>query len=433
MPSKLSARSVASLTAEEKFVPGRHTDGDGLHLHVRPNGVAAWVLRYRLHDRQRDYGLGSYPAISLAEARALARDAKSLVAQGIDPATHRREAKAQAILEASGERTFQAIAEQMISAKKSQWKSEKHAAQWTSTLKQHVYPQIGDTPIAKVNTEALLRVLRPIWVKTPETASRLRGRIEAVLDFARARGWRSGENPARWRGHLAEVLPAPRKVSPVTHRPSLPWQQVPDFVTALGRHNGMAALALEFAILTAARTGEVLGMTWREIDVEARVWTVPAPRMKAGRVHRVPLSDGALGILAKVLPLAPAGPKQRDAFVFPSLRSGRPLSDMALSMLVRGMSLDGLDPNELPRWQDVENRPVVPHGFRASFRGWTRAHGWPDHLGELALAHVDKDKVRAAYARDDLLEERREMMVAWGEYGTSGRKIVLTDPSTLTT
>jgi integrase len=418
MPSKLSARSVASLTAEDKFVPGRHTDGDGLHLHVRPNGVAAWVLRYRLHDRQRDYGLGSYPAIGLAEARALARDAKTLVAQGVDPATHRREAKAQAILEASAERSFRAIAEQMISAKKSQWKSEKHAAQWTSTLTQHIYPQIGDTPIAKVDTEALLRVLRPIWTKTPETASRLRGRIEAVLDFARARGWRSGENPARWRGHLAEVLPAPRKVSPVTHRPSLPWQQVPDFLTALGRHSGMAALSLKFAILTAARTGEVLGMKWREIDLEARIWTVPARRMKAGRLHRVPLSDGAIEILAKVLPLAPTGQKQKDALVFPGQRAGRPLSDMALSMLVRGMSLDGLGPNELPRWRDAENRPVVPHGFRTSFRGWTRAHGWPDHLGELALAHVDKDKVRAAYARDDLLEERREMMVAWALFCT---------------
>jgi integrase len=416
MPGKLSARAVASLTAQGKPLPGRHTDGDGLHLHVRPNGVAAWVLRYRLHDRQRDYGLGSYPAIGLADARTLAREAKQLVMQGIDPAAQRREAKAQAMIEASAERSFRAIAAEMIKAKASEWRSEKHAAQWTSTLTQHAFPKIGDTPIAKVDTDAVLRVLRPIWSKTPETASRLRGRIEAVLDFARARGWRNGENPARWRGHLAEVLPAPRKVSPVTHRPSLPWQQVPDFITELDRHSGMAALALKFAILTAARTGEVLGMEWSEVDLQTRIWTVPARRMKAGRLHRVPLSDGAIEILAKLLPLAPTGRKQKDALVFPGQREGRPLSDMSLSMLIRGMSLDGLAPDELPRWRDAENRPIVPHGFRASFRGWTRANGWQDHLGELALAHVDKDKVRAAYARDDLLEERREMMVDWSVF-----------------
>jgi len=425
MPGKLSARAVASLTAQGKPVPGRHTDGDGLHLHVRPNGVAAWVLRYRLHDRQRDYGLGSYPAIGLADARTLAREAKQLVMQGLDPAAQRREAKAQAMIEASAERSFRAIAAEMIKAKASEWRSEKHAAQWTSTLTQHAFPKIGDTPIAKVDTDAVLRVLRPIWSKTPETASRLRGRIEAVLDFARARGWRNGENPARWRGHLAEVLPAPRKVSPVTHRPSLPWQQMPELLTELRKHNGMTAFALEFAILTAARTGEVRGMIWGEIDWEAAIWTIPARRMKGGKLHRVPLSANACAVLEKVKPLAPVGHRQRNALVFPGQREGRPLSDMSLSMLVRGMSLDGLAQDELPRWRDAENRPIVPHGFRASFRGWTRAHGWQDHLGELALAHVDKDKVRAAYARDDLLEERREMMVAWGEYCAPHRKQAL--------
>lgn len=415
MPGKLTARSVVALTLEGRHQPGRHTDGDGLHLHVRPDGAAGWVLRYRLHGRQRDLGLGGYPEVGLARARELARDARALVAKGLDPSLERKRQRDAAQEEASSERSFRAVAEALIASRQSAWRSPKHAAQWTATLKARAYPQLGALPVSRIDTEAVLRVLRPIWTKTPETASRLRGRIEAVLDFARARGWRTGENPARWRGHLAELLPAPRKVAGVTHQPSLPWQQLPEFMKALEARDGMAALAIRFLILTAARSGEVREMRWGEVSFAERVWTVPAERMKARRLHRVPLSAAAIALLEKLRPLASEGTAERDSFVFPSARARRPLSDMALSMLVRGMALDGLPEGALPRWRDADGRAVVPHGFRTSFRAWTRAQGWPDHLGEIALAHVDKDKVRAAYARDDLLEERRAMMERWGD------------------
>jgi integrase len=416
MPGKLTARTLSALTLEGRQKPGRHTDGDGLHLHVRADGTSGWVLRYRLHGKQRDLGLGGYPDVGLARARELAREARGLVAQGVDPSVQRRLKRQAAADEASRARSFRAVAEALIETRRTGWRNPKHAAQWAATLTTHAYPQLGALPVSQIGTEAVLRVLRPIWTRTPETASRLRGRIEAVLDFARARGWRAGENPARWRGHLAELLSPPRKVAAVSHQPALAWQEVPAFLKALEARDGMAALALRFLILTAARSGEVREMRWSEVDWDARVWTIPAERMKARRLHRVPLSDAALGVLEAVRPLTPAGPAGRGAHVFPGGRAGRPLSDMALSMLVRGMALDGLPEGVPPRWRDADGRAVVPHGFRTSFRAWTRAQGWPDHLGEIALAHVDKDKVRAAYARDDLLEERRTMMEAWEQW-----------------
>jgi integrase len=385
MAGKLTARTVTSLTAKDGHTPGRHTDGDGLHLHIRADGAAAWVLRFRLHEKQRDMGLGGYPAIGLAEARQLARDAKSLVLKGVDPTRERRQARVEAAEAASGERSFRSTAEAMIEARRDGWRNAKHAAQWTSTLTRHVYPTFGSMPVAQVDTDAVLRVLRPIWSRTPETASRVRGRIEAVMDFARARGWRSGENPARWRGHLAELLPPPRKVAPVAHQPSLAWQKVPAFLNALAEHRGIAAHALRFAILTAVRTGEARGMRWSEVDLPNGVWVIPGRRMKAGQLHRVPLSEEAKAVLEEMKAYFDVDGLGREGLVFPGGRKTKPLSDMALSMLVRGMALDGLEPSEPPRWRDAEGRAVVPHGFRASFRGWTRAQGWPDHLGEIAL------------------------------------------------
>jgi integrase len=255
-------------------------------------------------------------------------------------------------------------------------------------------------------------VLRSVWTKTPETASRLRGRIESVMDFAKANGWRSGENPARWKGNLAELLPRPDKLARIQHQPALPWQQVPAFMTALRERKGTAALALRFAILTAARTGEVRGMTWGEVDAEARVWVVPASRMKMGQMHRVPLSDAALAVLKEAHP----GKTRPDMLVFPGSRVGSMLSDMALAMLVRGMATDGLPEGEPPRWRDVGGRVVVPHGFRSSFRDWcgeTRPEG--REVAERALAHVVRG-VEGAYARSDLLEKRRPLMAAWAEW-----------------
>jgi integrase len=276
-------------------------------------------------------------------------------------------------------------------------------------LEQHVFPILGERPVASIDSNTVLEVLTPIWAEIPETASRLRGRIEQALDFAAVKGWRDADNPARWKGRLALTLPSAKKVRRVQHRPSLPWPEMPAFMLALQRRQGMTALALRFCILTAARTGEARKMTWAEVDEATAVWTAPARHMKGKLVHFVPLAPAALAVLAEVKPLA-AG---RNGLVFPGQVSGRPLSDMALSMLMRGMATDGLAEGELPRWRDPDGRVAVPHGCRASFKGWARSHRWDDHLSELALAHVDDNETRAAYAREPLTEERRPMMEAW--------------------
>jgi integrase len=262
-----------------------------------------------------------------------------------------------------------------------------------------------------IGTDDVLRVLRPIWERIPETASRVRQRVEAVLDAARVKGWRAGENPARWKGHLAGELPQPRKVKRIQHRPALAWQDVGTFMAALAERDGIAVQALRFAILTAARTGEVRGMCWREVDLNAKVWFVPGDRMKAGKLHRVALSSAALAVLTEVRPLM----KRPDDLVFPSRRQRKALSEIALSEVVRRMN-EGGDEGAAPKWHDAEGRAVVPHGFRSSFRDWageTRPEG--REVVEAALAHSIKDKAEAAYARSDLLEKRRPLMDAWAE------------------
>jgi integrase len=413
MAGRLTAKAIEGLTLDGgRHTPGRHTDGNGLHLHVRASGEAGWVLRYRLHGRQHDLSLGGYPAVGLKQARLDADSARALIRQGLDPIRERQRKAREAGEAASRDRTFRAAAEALLESRSAAWRNEKHRWQWRATLARHAYPVLGDLPVTEVDTAAVLRVLRPIWTKTPETASRLRGRIEAVMDFARASGWRAGENPARWRGNLAELLPRSDKLARVRHQPALPWQRVPVFVAALRERPGMAALALRFAVLTAARTGEVRGMTWGEVDFEARTWVVPARRMKAGAVHRVPLSAAALAVLAEVRP----GDARPEALVFPGARAGAPLSDKALAMLVRGMATDGLADGEPPRWRGVDGRVVVPHGFRSTFRDWcgeTRPEG--REVAERALAHVVLG-VEGAYARSDLLERRRPLMEAWGEW-----------------
>lgn len=424
--AELSAKALkARLTALAENPPGkvvRIMAGAGLHLLVKPThdaGAGVWVLRVTVAGKRRDMSLGAFPLVGLADARMAAEDARRLATKGADPIAARAEKKAAAAPAVTT--TFKAAAEALHRAKAPEWKNPKHGAQWLATLKAHVFPKIGARPVAVVNTDDVLRVLQPIWTTTPETASRVRGRIEAVLNYAAATGSRPrGPNPATWRGHLSEALGAPSKLKAVVRRekgrgenhPSLPWQDMPAFMLALQDRKGMAALALRFAILTGARTGEVRGMTWGELDLQAALWVVPAARMKAGKVHFIPLSPAALAVLAEVKPLA-AG---RDSLVFPGQRKGKALSDMTLSMLVRGMATDGLAEGELPRWRDAEGRVVVPHGFRASFKAWSLAQGWADHLSEKALAHTDKDKVRAAYAREPLTEERRPMMQAWAAW-----------------
>jgi integrase len=414
MAGKLSAKGVEALVAKGRHTPGRHTDGGGLHLHVRANGSAGWVLRYRLHGSQRDMSLGGFPDVSLKAARDAAETARQSIKAGRDPIRERQRAQQEAAEAASRDRTFRAAMESALGAREGAWKSEKHRWQWRATVEKHALPLLGDLPVAEIGTDDVLRVLRPIWAKVPETANRLRNRIEAILDHAHALKWRHGENPARWRGNLKELLPNPSKLAPERPQPALPWQQMPAFMAALQERQGMAALGLRFAILTAARTGEVRGATWGEVDLEARIWTVPAERMKAGEMHRVPLSEAALEILAAVRP-----EKAKAAMLlFPNGR-GTPLSDMALTMLARGMATDGLEEDEPPRWRDATGRVIVPHGFRSTFRDWcgeTRPEG--REVAERALAHVVRG-VEGAYARSDLLERRRPLMEAWGAFCTS--------------
>lgn len=411
---------------------GSHVDGGGLMLVVGKTS-ASWMLRYSFEGKRRDMGLGparGAAALSLADARLKAGEARALIKGGVDPLAA-REAQEAARKAAEGAEakaaldTFQLAAEALHRARGEGWKNPKHGAQWLATMRAHVFPLIGSRPVNAVNTDDVLAVLQPIWTKMPETASRVRGRIEAVLNYAAATGLRPrGPNPATWRGHLSEALGAPSKLKAAVRRekgkgenhPSLPWQEMPSFMKELETRKGMAAIALRFAILTAARTGEVRGMTWGEVNEANGLWVVPGARMKASKVHFVPLPPAALALLAATKPLA----EGRDSFVLPGQRKGKSLSDMSLSMLVRGMATDGLPEGELPRWHDAEGRAVVPHGFRATFKAWSLANGWADHLSEKALAHTDKDKVRAAYAREPLTEERRPMMEAWAAW--CGRK-----------
>jgi len=421
----LTARAVANARH-----PGTHRrpvrigDGGGLYLQIAPGGSKSWLFRFRLREKDREMGLGSADpdgrsgGVTLAEARERAATARKLVREGVDPIEARqheeaaRQAAEEAAARAAAPRTFRDVAETFLADREGGWSNPKHRAQWEATLRSLAYPTLGALAVETIGTEEVLTVLRAIWTETPETASRLRGRIEAVLSFAKARGWREGENPARWRGHLDHMLANPRKVKRPEHRPALPWRDMPTFMAEMLKREGVAIHALAFAILTAARTGEVRLARWREIDRENRVWTVPAARMKARRVHRVPLSAAALAVLDAVAELARDG----ESLIFPSaLRKNAPLSDMTLSAVVRRMNEDA--GGELPRWRDAEGRAVVPHGFRSTFRDWageTRPEG--REVAEAALAHVIKGKAEAAYARSDLLERRRPLMDAWGEW-----------------
>jgi integrase len=390
--------------------PGRYGDGRGLHLYVKDAERRVWVLRYMVRGRSRDMGLGRFPEVSLAEAREKAEAARKLLRAGTDPLDAREAEKAK--LSADRDQTFRRAAEDLIAAKLSSWRSPKYRGQWSATLTTYAYPVIGDWPVRQVDTEAVLRILRPLWVRAPDTASKLRGRIEAVLDSAKASGWRDGENPARWKGHLASRLPPPRKVKPVEHRPSLPWQQVGSFMAALRAIDGIPARAVEFAILTAARAGEVRSMPWREVDMDAAVWTVPAGRMKAAKAHRVPLSPAALAILQAVRPANP----RPATFVFQGTKPRRAVSEWSVLEVLNRMN-EVEEGQELP-WRDpIQNCAITLHGFRSTFRVWAgeETH-YPREVVEAALAHTIKDRAEAAYARTDLLERRRPLMEEWARF-----------------
>jgi integrase len=376
--NKLSARKVETLT-----VPGRHSDGGGLYLNITETGAKSWLFMFKKAGRRREMGLGSVRAVPLATARTVAADARQHVAAGRDPL---------AIRVAPATMTFREAAAGLVESMSSSWRNAKHRAQWTMTLTVYCAP-IAALPVADITTDDVLRVLQPLWQTKPETASRLRGRIERALDFAKARGMRSGENPARWRGHLDALLPKRQKLTRGHHK-ALPFAAVPDFMGKLRARQGAAPAALEFAILTAARSGEVLGATWSEIDLDARVWTVPAERMKAGREHRVPLSARAVEILNSMSAV------RASDFVFPGMRTNRPLSVMALEMVLRRMKVD-----------------TTVHGFRSTFRDWTGERtAFPREIAEAALAHLVGDEVERAYRRGDALEKRRSLMDAWASF-----------------
>lgn len=421
--SGLTAKGVAAAKHPGGITrPVRIGDGKGLYLQITANGSKSWLFRYRLNGRDREMGLGGADpdgrrgGVTLVEARDKAATARRMLRDGLDPLDHRQAEKtalqaAQAAAIAMAQ-TFESVTQSMLAERESGWSNPKHRAQWEATLRSHAFPVIGRKAVSAIGTDDVLAVLSPLWSRTPETASRVRGRIEAVLDFAKVRGWCQGDNPARWRGHLAEVLPKPQKVRRVEHRPSLSWREVPAFMQALRGRQGVAVQALSLAILTAARTGEVRLAQWQEIEWDQAVWTVPAARMKARKRHRVPLSTAALEILRT----AQASCGGDEGLIFPSpTRDDAALSDMSLSAVIRRMNEDA--GGSLPCWRDGEGRPVVPHGFRSSFRDWageTRQDG--REVAEAALAHIVRDKAEAAYARSDLLEKRRVLMEAWGAW-----------------
>lgn len=375
---------------------GLHGDGGGLYLRVTSKRAASWVFRYMLDGKAREMGLGSYPAITLPAAREKAAEVRTTKAERRDP-IQAREAKRreQRLLEARG-MTFRQCAEAYIAAHQAGWKNPKHGALWSATLETYAFPVLGNLAVGDVDRSLVIRVLEPIWTAKPETASRVRGRIEAVLDWAEAREYRKGDNPARWKGSLDKLFPKRSKVRSVRHHPALPYDQMPDFMASLKAQHWLAAEALQLTILTAVRTSEALGATWEEIDLERAVWSVPAARTKTGRDHRVPLSEQVLELL-RGRHKATGG----EGFVFPGQRPTKPLSNMAMLKVLERIGRDDL----------------TVHGFRSTFRDWAEEMtNFPGSVAESALGHVVGDKVEAAYRRGDLFEKRRKLMEAWGKF-----------------
>jgi integrase len=381
---------------------GRYLDERGLYLQVNAPGQASWILRYERGDRDHMLGLGSTADFTLKEARERARSARQLLADGIDPIAARKAEKAKRAAEAARSMTFRECAQKYYDDNSEQWRNAKHRAQFLSTLEMYAYPVIGNIAVADIDVGLVLRVLEPIWKTKTETASRLRGRIETVLSWATVRGLRTGDNPARWAGFLSTQLTGRGKLQPVKHHAALPYGDLPAFMTDLRQRPAVAARALEFTILTAARTGAVLGATWDEIDIKERIWTVPPDRagtkIGGNQPRRVPLSDRAIELL-KALPREEGNPH-----VFLGASAGKPLSNMAMLTLIDRMRRKGL----------------TVHGFRSTFKDWVSERtNYPNHVSEAALWHIVADKVEAAYRRGDLFNKRRLLMADWSKYCSS--------------
>lgn len=396
---RLKAVAVAQMNK-----PGLYSDGGGLYLQVTTAGVRSWLFRYMRNGKARAMGLGPLHTVSLAKARVKAHECREILLAGTDPLDAKKDAQQAQRLEDAKALSFRDCATSYHLAHKDSWKNKKHADQWTNTLSTYAYPVIGDLPVGAVDVGLVLKILEPIWRTKTETASRLRGRIESVIDWATARGFRVGENPARWKGHLDHLLMSRSAANKVVHHPALPYKEVAKFIVDLRTQEGFAKQALELLILTASRTSEVLNATWGEVDLELAVWTIPGARMKAGREHRVPLSEHACEILRNQLAIRQG--TQRAAqldYVFPGRKASQPLSNMALLQLLKRMG-----------------RPdLTVHGFRSTFRDWAgECTNHPREIAEAALAHTVKDKTEAAYARGDLFEKRRVLMSDWATFCT---------------
>ena len=378
---------------------GYHNCAQGLYLQVSKQGTKSWLYRYTspLTKTRREMGLGSFNYVSLAQARQHAIEGKRLVINGKDPIEERKKEQIKVQLKQTRNMTFKEIAEACIAAKAPEWKSAKHSQQWNNSLEAHAFPILGEMPISDISTDLILKVLEPIWITKAETASRIRQRIETIWDYGKARNYVSGENPARLRGHLDKILSKTAKVKRVRHFPALPYEDMGIFLQELRQRKGYSALALEFLILTAARTGEIIGAKWAEIDLEKKVWIVPADRMKMGKEHRVPLCSRAIEILTNI-----TSNRNPEEHVFSGWKQNTGLSNNALLALLKKMG----------------RSDITAHGFRSTFRDWAaeEAYTFANETIELALAHAIKNKAEAAYRRGDQLERRRELMTAWSEY-----------------
>ena len=393
------ARRVQILTfkqVEKETKPGYHFDGAGLYLQISKGGSKSWILRYVLAGKAREMGLGSLVTFSLADARQRATDQRKLIADGIDPIEAKRSSLLDKRLASANTITFDKAAAAFIEANEAGWRSDKHGEQWRNTLKTYASPVIGDLPVSAVNTAFVLKILQPIWATKTETATRVRGRVEKVLDWAKVQGYRSGENPAAWKGHLSEALPKPSKVATAGHHAALPWSEMGQFMQALRAMPGTGSLAMQLIILTATRTSEVIESKWSEFDLEASLWVIPKERMKGFREHRVPLSKQAVAVLAQV-----KWDNKTSDFVFPGANLDRPISNMTCLAALKRMGRSDL----------------TVHGFRSTFRDWAaESTAYPRDVCEMALAHAIEDKSEAAYRRGDLLEKRARLMADWAYF-----------------
>ena len=386
--NRLTARAV-----ETKKTPGYYSDGGSLYLRITPNLTKSWAFIYRKADKRTEIGLGSISNVTLEQARDKADILRKQLAIGIDPISEKQQQESERKAQKAKFMTFKQCAEAYINAHKAGWKNPKHIQQWQNTLAQYAFPVFGDLDVKSIDTGLITKCLEPIWLTKNETAGRVRGRIESILDWATVHEYREGVNPARWRGHLDKLLAKPSKVQKTEHHKALPYTEINGFIELLRLQEGVAAKCLEFTILTAARTGETIGATWDEIDLGAKTWTIPAVRMKAEREHRVPLSNHALTILNDM-----AAVRLND-YVFPSNKKG--LSNMAMLAVLKRM----------------DQADITVHGFRSTFRDWAaESTAYPGEVVEMALAHAIKNQTEAAYRRGDLMEKRGRLMEEWARY-----------------